>query len=199
MERNCDWPGCQHKLLYSGRGRPKKYCRDHASASKKALDKARPKGGHVRKDYPQCCVQAQLAGVKTYGYHGRYVKRAKVITCEQHREWVVFRRGAVREYWEAIRSLRDPRSTEFIPVEGSDDPEDDVPEAMKGYSLIERKSFNRPLEDPERQCISLPERKRRLPASWYGYDPRLERMTREFLASARNNTQLSGRGYDLAA
>jgi hypothetical protein len=38
MER-CSWKGCETALIYSGRGRPPKYCPEHAKAIKQRSDK----------------------------------------------------------------------------------------------------------------------------------------------------------------
>ncbi len=48
MER-CSWDDYGTSLTYSGRGRPPKYCPEHAKASKKRSDKRRPDAGHTRR------------------------------------------------------------------------------------------------------------------------------------------------------
>jgi hypothetical protein len=63
----CSWDACETAVIYSGRGRPPKYCPKHAKASKRQSDKRRPDSGHDRKCYSQCCLDAQAAGVRTYG------------------------------------------------------------------------------------------------------------------------------------
>lgn len=85
MER-CVWDGCGKPLEYRGRGRPAKYCPDHAKANKRRLDNSRQDYGRTRKLYPACCADAQDAKVKTYG-GGVGVKVANIRTCEQHQQW----------------------------------------------------------------------------------------------------------------
>jgi hypothetical protein len=83
---------CGHQLEYKGRGRPPKYCKAHAKVSKQRLDRARPNNGHDRKEYLDCCLCAQEAGVRTTP-DGRDLREANVFICEQHRQWEDWKRS----------------------------------------------------------------------------------------------------------
>jgi hypothetical protein len=85
----CSWDGCGTPVAYSGRGRPPKYCPEHASASKRRADRAPPDYGRVRKRYLQCCLDAQAAKVRAYK-GGALVKPTKVRACAQHQQWQAF-------------------------------------------------------------------------------------------------------------
>lgn len=80
---------CGKQLDYGGRGRPPKYCPAHAKASKRRLDRARPNGGRIRKEYPKCCRDAQAAGVEAYG--------REAIT---YQDWVTYR--LVTQHWNVV-------------------------------------------------------------------------------------------------
>ena len=104
MNLRCNWNGCGISLVYSGRGRPPEYCPEHAKASRKRTDKGRP-DRRSRKQYPQCCLDAQAAKVRAYK-GGARVKAANVRTCAQHQQWRAWygrdRRGFLAERAEEI-------------------------------------------------------------------------------------------------
>jgi hypothetical protein len=135
----CKWPGCLVPLVYGGRGRPPEYCAEHAQASKRALDKARPDYGRTRKRYDACCLDAQAAKVRAYGTQviryqdwaeepryelytavvrvgSAHVKTAKVRVCMQHSQWRAFYRlerlGDMADDSEARAEVNDPQLTE---------------------------------------------------------------------------------------
>lgn len=120
MNLKCQEHGCNVTLEYSGHGRPRQYCPEHARENKRKLDRARPNGGHkerTTRHYPLCCQDAQKWGVVSYGgqkisyveWDGRlgesatyefkttvsqvgqaHVKPAKVQKCEQHKQWKTY-------------------------------------------------------------------------------------------------------------
>ena len=57
-----------------GRGARRQYCPEHSKERKRDKDRARPKGGHVPKDYYQCCLDAKAAN-----------PRRRI--CDQHKQW----------------------------------------------------------------------------------------------------------------
>lgn len=73
----CEWAGCSVLIHENRRGRPKKFCAEHAKASKRKRDsianfKRRTAG--VGKRIPPCCRDARIAN-----------PRCRI--CAQHRQW----------------------------------------------------------------------------------------------------------------
>jgi hypothetical protein len=114
-------------------GRPPEYCPEHARASRKRSDKARPGGGHTRKSYPPCCLDAQAAKVRASGtgtiryqdwrkgplyelytrvvrVGSAHVKAANVRVCDQHQKWHAFRRLSRGEFLDVEAELREEKN-----------------------------------------------------------------------------------------
>jgi hypothetical protein len=183
---NCQWAGCRTPIAYSGRGRPPKYCPDHARASKQRADKARPDYGKTRKRYPQCCLDAQAAKVRAYGAQtvryqdwdsrryelytvvarvgGAHVKSANVRVCAQHQQWRAFyarsRKRFLAQQSEARAEKNDPQLVE----------------------LKRSKAFRLTMNHPDDYIVPT-QRVERTPAgAKVGYDAELERKTMAWLA-----------------
>lgn len=214
----CQWKDCKAFFEYSGRGRRPKYCDEHKKASKQQSDKSRPKGGHARKVYPQCCIDSQEAGVKATGSqsivipfwdavsdgHARItdpignipvtVRDARIVVdnarvCQQHKT------AARMEKRSKARSMI--KHHEAIA-------ERNVPDlAEVKVSLKFRLSFNPPddlmVRDPRLNLESEPDLERGLPASYSGYSPKLERQAREFMkASIEAERQAEAKANEFA-
>ena len=172
MERECTWTECHEKLTYCGRGRPPKYCAEHAAESKRELDRARPKGGHERKRYPQCCLDARTAEVDRW-------------VCRQHQQWAAFRRIDVYHAIQRRLENGDGLSAEIEMPNGEiwveqvknyiDD--DNGKEVNAGFRL----SWRSPDEYRtwEEKAIYTEE------GTWFGYRAKLEGMARQVLAGKR--------------
>ncbi len=79
----CQWADCGIRIERNRRGRPRKYCDDHATVSTAARKKAWiPKPGQM----PQCCRDWQASAP------GRRV-------CPQHRQWRQFCNDTGRVSW----------------------------------------------------------------------------------------------------
>ena len=160
-------------MPYGGRGRPPEYCPEHARANTRRLNKARPGGGHKRKSYPLCCLDAQAAKVRAYK-GGRLVKTANVRVCEQHQQWRAWYRLDMTEEADKRAEAND----------------DDLAEVIRSHRF--RLTFDHPdgyfIPDPEIQVEvpvddigweDIP-----MPSAISGYDAKVERMTRRYLAAA---------------
>lgn len=71
----CQWLGCRIALAQNQRGRPRKYCPDHARQS--TAQNKRAWRATVSKVYPQCCLDWQASKP------GRKI-------CQQHQDWARF-------------------------------------------------------------------------------------------------------------
>src|SRR6266566_697951 len=170
----CQYPGCLVELPPRiGRGGRFKRCPEHAKARKREQDKARPKGGRIRKTYPQCCLDAQAAKVRAYK-GGTAVKAANVRKCAQHRDWRIWYRLDLAE--EAEKSAED-----------NDDDLADIVWSQR-FRITPNHPDNYLIPDPEMQVEvpvegigwdDIP-----LPSAISGYDVKAERMTRRYLALA---------------
>jgi hypothetical protein len=170
MER-CSWAGCGIPVTYSGRGRPPKYCPDHAKASKQRSDKARPGSGHARKRYPQCCLDAQAA-------------RVRVRTCAQHQQWRAFYGRSRKGYQTQSSELR---------------AEDNDPSWLG--EIWQSQAYRITVNHPDDYLVPDPGMEIEVPAetckwcgAWLppaksGYDAELETMTRRYLALAPNGKE----------
>lgn len=185
----CKWPGCLVPLVYSGRGRPPEYCPEHAKASRKRTDKARP-DRRTRKHYDGCCLDAQAAKVRAYGVRViRYqdwdsrlyelytvvarvgsalVKAASVRVCGQHQQYRAWygrsRKRDLAQASERRAERNDPGLTEV--------------KTSGGFRLT--------MGHPD--DFIVPTRRAELTPAGVkvGYDARLEAMAREWLAWAPN-------------
>jgi hypothetical protein len=187
--RFCTWPGCNALLTFCGRGRPPKYCPDHAKASKVKSDRARPHGGHTSRVYPQCCKDARK-------------ENERVRVCPQHREWSVIVRGRIAVARADRLQAADERISQFE----SREQYGDIEAINGGFSFKERKSFNRPIKEPAKQCElgwsrnpTYPKKSgHRLPPCWSGLIGELDRKARAYLA--RNKAlRTGGTEHTLAA
>jgi hypothetical protein len=166
----CSWPGCGIPVTYSGRGRPPKYCPDHAKASKQRSDKRRPDSGHARKRYPQCCLDAQAARVRTYG-GGAHVKPASVRTCAQHQQWRAFYgRGRERFIAQQSEARAERNNPQLVEVKTS-------------------KAFRLTMGNPDDYIVTTRTVVRTSAGAKVGYDAELEAMARQWLASAPNGRE----------
>jgi hypothetical protein len=92
----CEWPGCPVTIEQPKRGRPRKFCAEHAQASaaaSKRLYKSRDYKKNLAKAVdsrlPECCQDCQRM----------HPKRNR---CDQHKQWAQF----VRDRGKAWRSPR---------------------------------------------------------------------------------------------
>jgi len=199
----CGWAGCGIPLTYKGRGRPPEYCPEHAEANTKRLNKARPGGGHERKSYPPCCLDAQAAKVRAYGMRViRYqdwrkgplyelykrvvrvgsalVKAANVRVCGQHQQWRAFYRLGRGQFLAVEAELR------------AEDNSDQLAEiwASERFRITASNPDGYFTPDPSMQIEvpsggvgwdGIP-----LPSAKSGYDAQREAETRQYLALAPN-------------
>jgi hypothetical protein len=71
---NCQWAGYNVPIQQAGRGRPRKYCDDHAAESKRQSNKAWRDKPTEDVHIPPCCLDARMAN-----------PRRRI--CEQHQQW----------------------------------------------------------------------------------------------------------------
>lgn len=166
----CSWEGCETAVIYSGRGRPPKYCPEHAKASKQRSDKRRPDSGHTRKRYPQCCLDAHAAGVRTYGASAR-VRSASVRTCQQHQQWRAFY-GRGRHQFQAQQSeaRAERNNPQLVEIKTS-------------------KAFRLTMGKPDDYIVPTQRVKWTDAKAKVGYDKELEEIARKWLASAPNGRE----------
>jgi len=159
----CQWAGCGIPIAYSGRGQPPKYCPEHAKASKRRADKARPDYGKTRKRYPQCCLDAQAARVRTYG-RGARVRSANVRACMQHQQWRAFyARSRKRFLAQQSEQRAEKNDSQLVKIKRS-------------------KAFRLTMKDPDDYIVPTRRVERTPAGAKVGYDAELERLARDWLA-----------------
>ena len=186
-QENCQWSGCLVPLVYNGRGQPPKYCPEHAKESKLALDRARPDYGKTRKRYPQCCVDAQTAGVRAYGSEtiryqdwretpfyelyirtvrvgSAHIKSANVRVCAQHSQWRAFHRQSRLQLLVEKSEARGEKNDPLL------------------YEIKESGAFRLTLKNPNDYMVRDNPLELTKAGVKVGYDADLERETRAWLA-----------------
>jgi hypothetical protein len=101
----CEWPDCTATIEQPTRGRPRKFCAEHArtsAAASKRLYKSREYEKNlaiaVDSRLPECCQDCQRI----------HPKRR---TCEQHKQWRQFLRDN-RKIWRASQRHKNAESLE---------------------------------------------------------------------------------------
>lgn len=83
MSTQCQYPDCTVTVQSSGKGRPRKYCPDHAQTVKRQRDRGRLRGKRVQQFATllcyDCCADAKRVN-------------PRVRSCEQHKQWRAFLR-----------------------------------------------------------------------------------------------------------
>jgi hypothetical protein len=150
------------------------------------LDKRRPDSGHTRKRYPQCCVDAQAAGVRTYGAQtvryqlwdsklyqlytrvarvgGAHVRSASVRTCAQHQQWRAWYGRSRKRYLAQQSELRAEKNDPQL------------------VEIKQSKAFRLTIGNPDDYVVPTRTVERTPAGVKVGYDARLERMAMEWLA-----------------
>ena len=194
----CGWAGCGIPLVYNGRGRPPKYCPEHAAESKRRADNARPDYGRIRKRYSQCCLDAKAAGVRTSGtktirvhncwnhYLGKFytrvarvgsahIKSANVRTCEQHRQWqTYYTLSRKRDLARQSEARAEKNDSELVEIKESGRFRLTMGNPDDYYVPDPRMVIEQP--SPGLGWFGIP-----IPAVKSGYDVEIERKTRDFL------------------